>query len=310
MTLRLKMEKKEHRKHKKGVVFEDEVVELVKRQPMARPQLKEYLVNTHKGELGYSEKTIDTKLAKMIEAGIIDSLRSKDFPKYGIIETDKRIVYYVLKKAVKTNKEIEKVFVHVASDDPVVQKLTFEEIMRHTGEYFFDPGQLDTLTTLLYSKDDEFVNMLLDTLCEYILGRGIEPSNKNKLFEILRETLNRYKKGSSQYPNLRRHILWLLGKYRDSTVFVQLRWDAENLEDPIRVVSEYTNEYVSPMMEERSFDLLDLQLTFSRQGNEKGSEFISRIKDNISTPKNSLKNLEKNIELSERIKKLREERLK
>lgn len=292
--------KKEHRKHKKGLIFEDEVVELlVKRQPIARPQLKEYLVNTHKGELGYSEKTIDTKLAKMIKAGIIDSLRFKDFPKYGIINTKKTIAYYILKKAVKRKEDIDKIFKYVSSGDPAVQKPALKEVRRHSGKYLFDSLQLDTLASCLHSKDDDFVNDLLDTLCEYILGRGIEPSNKGKLLEILRELLNRYT-GSLEHTNLRRHIFWLLGNYRDYTVIKQIKKDAENLEDPISIVSEYCNEYVAPLIEEYELELFAFKLEL--KGKERASEFISRIIDSACAIKNPSKRLEKNAELDERIK--------
>lgn len=330
MNMTQKKKRNEHRTHKKGVSFEDEVTELLsKKRYMIRAQLIEYILEIYKGELGYSEKTINRKLDEMIKKEDVVSLKyntkdntndenndenndadnddNDDLSKYGINETNKRVSYLILKRTMKIKKDLDKIFKYIASGELAAQKLALEEIRRHSGEYLLDPYQLDILVSCLHSKDDDFVNNLLDTLCEYILGRGIEPSNKENLLEILKDLLKRYT-GSLEHTNLRRHIFWLLGNYRDSTVFEQLKKDVENLEDPTIIAPEYCNEYVAPLIEEHALELFAFKLEL--KGNEKASEFIFRIIDSSCVTKDPLKRLEKNAELDERIKKLREERLK
>ncbi len=308
MNMTQKKTKNRHKKPKNGVTFEDEVKEILdKEHHISKPQLKTYLLKVHKGELGYSEKTIDRKLSQMKKEDL-PRLGYDDYEKYGIIEKNKKVVIYVSEKYKKLKEDLDKIFEYIKSDDPVAQKLAFEEIRRHDGEYFFDPEQLDILASRLDSKDNEFVNSLVDTLCEYILGRDTEPSNKDKLLEILRNLLNKCNIGSFEYPNLRRHVLWLLAHYKDSTVIDQLKRDAEKLEDPTNIVAEYCNEYVAPLIEEHLFELFDLQIKLRQEGKEKASQFISQIKDYACDPKNKLRALERNTSLYERIEKLREER--
>jgi len=313
-----KKKKNGHRSHKKGVSFEDEVTELLtKKRYVIRARLIEYMHEVHKGELGYSKKTINKKLNEMIKKGDIASFKyydkddkdnkNDDLSKYGINETNKRFSYLILKKTIKIKEDLDKIFKYIDSGEPSAQKLALEKIRSHSGEYLLDPYQLDTLVSCLYSKDDNLVNDLLDTLCEYILGRGIEPSNKERLLEILRNLLKRYT-GSLEHTNLRRHIFWLLGNYRDYTVIEQIKKDAENLEDPLSIVSEYCNEYVAPLIKEHALELFAFKLELN--GNEKACEFISRIEENACITKDPSKRLEKNAELAERIKKLREERTK
>lgn len=310
MNMIQKKDKVEHKKLNNGVKFEDEVKEIRdKERYISKPQLKAYLLKDHKGELGYSEKTIDRKLAQMEKNGELPRLEHKDYKKHGITEKNKRIVIYVSKKYLKMKEDLENIFKCVVSGDLVAQKLAFEEIRRHDVVYLFNSDQLDVLAIRLDSKDREFVNSLLDTLCEYILGRGIEPSNKDKLIKILRELLKKCKIGSSDYPNFRRHILWLLSYYGDNSVIEQLKKDAEDLEDPTIIVAEYCNEYVAPLIEEHLFEFFSLQVKLRQEGKEKASEFVSRIKDYACDPQNKLRALERNTSLYEKIQKLLEERI-
>ena len=308
MILAHKNKKNGHRTHKNEVYFEYEVIELLtKKRHIKRAQLVEYMLEVHKGDLGYSEKTINRKLDQMIKDEIITSLKFDKLSKYGIKETDRRVSYLILKKTMKIKEDLDKIFKYIASGDLAIQKTALEEMRRHSGEYLFDPYQLDVLVSCLHSKDDNLVNDLLDTLCEYILGRGIEPSNKEKLLEILRDLLKRYI-GSLEHTNIRRHVFWLLGNSKDQAVIEQLKKDAETLEDPMSIVSEYCNEYVAPLIEESTLELFAFKLEL--KGNEKASEFISRIEESASTIENKLKRLENNAQLDERIKKLREEKTK
>jgi hypothetical protein len=321
-----KKKKNGHRTHKKGVSFEDEITELLtKNRYMIRAQLVKYILEVHKGELGYSEKTINRKLDEMIKKEDVHSLKyhkknnndenndadndgNDDLSKYGIKETDRRVSYLILKKTMKIKKGLDKIFYYIVLGEPSVQKLALEKIRSHSGEYLLDPYQLDVFVSCLHSKNDNLVDDLLDTLCEYILGRGIEPSNKDKLLESLRDLLKRYT-GSLEHTNIRRHVFWLLGIYKDyDTVIDQLKKDAVDLEDPMSIVSEYCNEYVAPSIKESTLELFAFKLEL--KGNEKASEFISRIEESASTIENKLKRLENNAQLVERIKKLREEKTK
>jgi hypothetical protein len=309
MNITPKKAKIEHRKSKNEVIFEDEVKEILdKEHHISKPQLKAYLLKVHKGELGYSEKTIDRKLSQM-KSEDLPRLEYDDYKKFGITEKNKRVVIYISKKYLKMKEDLDNIFEYIESEDPVAQKLAFEEIRRHDGVYLFNSDQLNVLASRLDSADGEFVNSLLDTLCEYVLGRGIEPSDKDKLIVILKELLKKCKIDSSDYPNFRRHILWLLSYYGDSSVIEQLKKDAEELEDPTIIVAEYCNEYVAPLIEEYLFEFFGLQVKLRQEGKERALEFVSRIKDYACDPQNKLRALERNTSLYEKIQKLREERI-
>ena len=303
MSMKLTKNKKKngYENSKKGVVFEDEVVDILARiRYFRRTQLIEHLLEVHKGELGYSEKTINRKLDEMIKNGTIISLKYDDLSKYGIKETDKRVSYLILKRTMKTKEDLDKIFSYMDSSEPDIQKEVLKEITRN-GKYVLDPYQLATLATHLNSNDNELVDILLVILCEYIIEKNIEPSNRDKLLENLRFFLKKHNTGTLEYPNVRRRILWLLGHYGDSSVIEQLKKDAENLEDPNIVVSEYCNEQVAPLIEEHLFELFKFRIELKLKGKEKASEFISRIKDRACNPKKPLEALEGNTKLEGKI---------
>lgn len=290
--------KNEYKKYKNRVNFEDEVAELLaEKGRIRRAQLVNDLLEGHKGERGYSLKSINRKLDQMIKTEFLISLKFKDLQKYGIEETDRRASYLILKKSLKMKEDLDKIFSYLDSGEPDVQKQVLEELARYKEKYVLDPHQLDVLAVHLDSKDDELVNDLLDILFKYITEKGIEPSNKEKILENLRALLKRHKKSPIENPNLRRRVTGLLGYYRDSFVIEQLKEDAETLEDPTSVSSDYYSEFIAPLIEEHSLELFNFQMDLKLRGKGKASELISRIKDNVCTPKNPLEAIEGSNEL-------------
>ena len=78
---------------KKEYNFDTEVKNYLAQKGYARRrQLIEDLMKSHKNERGYSLKSINRKLDKLINQGIIISLNHSDFGKLGIEDTDKKPV--------------------------------------------------------------------------------------------------------------------------------------------------------------------------------------------------------------------------
>ena len=254
-----------------------------------RRQLVKDLMDLHPDERGYSQKSIDRKLANMGKLGILVSLKYDELQKYGIKETDKRASYPIPKKTLKMKEDLDKTFSYLDSADPTIKKLILEEISRYEEKYVLDPYQLDILVDHMNAEYDELVNSLLVILFRYIDEKGIEPSNNDKFLEILRSILKHYRVSPNEYPSLRRYITWLLGYYRDSFVIDQLKMDAETLEDPSSVICDYCDRLIAPFIEEHSLELFNFQIELKLKGKEGASEFISQIKDEASNPKSRLK---------------------
>jgi hypothetical protein len=271
---------------KNEVDFDTEVLEYLNTKGyVRRGRLVNYLMDTHPNELGYSKKTIDRKLAKMRQSGILASLKYKELYKYGIKDGDERASYLIPKKTLKMKEDLDKTFSYLDSADITTKKLILEEISRYEKKYVLNPYQLDILAEHLDTESDELVDSLLEILFRYITKKDIEPSNKDKFLEILRSILQHYKISPDEYPMLRRHITWLLGYYRDSFVIDQLKIDAESLEDPSSVKCDYCDQLIAPFIAEHSLELFNFQMELTSQGKERASEIISQIKDEACNPK-------------------------
>ena len=272
------------------VDFDTEVLEYLNaRGYVRRGQLVNYLMNTHPNELGYSKKTINRKLAFMTETGILVSLKHDEFQKYGIKETDGRASYLIPIKNLKMKEDLDQTFSYLDSADVTTKKLILEEISRNEKKYVLDPYQLDILAEHLDTESDELVDSLLEILFRYITEKDIEPSNTDRFLDILKLILQHYKVSPDEYPMLRRHIIWLLGYYRDNFVIDQLKIDAETLEDPSSVKCDYCDPLIAPFIEEHSLELFNFQMELKSQGKEEASQVISQIKDEASNPKPRLK---------------------
>ncbi|MHC1754520.1 MAG: hypothetical protein AB9861_03660 [Methanosarcina sp.] len=270
---------------KKEYDFDTEVKNYLTQKGYARRrQLIKDLMEIHKNELGYSLKSINRKLDKLKNQGIIIRLEYSDFGKLGIEDTDKNASYLTLKNISKITEHMDKILERLDSEEPMKQKMALKEIARYEQTYVLTPVQLD-LVVAQFDKnidkgniDDELTDKLLLLLDRYILKKDIEPTNKAKTIDLLVKLLDKYPVPVSTHVNLRTHIIYLLGHYGHKAVIERFMEDARTLQDPFSVENVYNTEYTANLIEEHREELYKLEEELAIEGKDNASQFVSNIR--------------------------------
>lgn len=249
-----------------------------------RDRLIKDLMKSHPGETGYSEPSINRKLANMCKAGLILILKKKeDLERYEIEKESGNASYILAKNAFEMKKHYDYVFGKYITGDIVVKKIALKEITRYGMSPFLSPSQLDIMVLDLDHKDDDLINSLLELLYIQILNKGANPGNKEIFLEKLRNLLERYPEGHKNYSMLRRHIIWLLGYYNDRTVandrtvIKQLTKDAKSGKLPT-FQNDYKHKFTARDIEESKTELFDLELYLKEKKDTEAIRILDEIR--------------------------------
>ena len=237
--------------YKKGLDFDTEVIGILSNTAFVRRgQLIQTLMNRHKRDSGYSEKSINRKLDSMVKRGIVINLRGDALKKVGIRVDDGRASFFTLKKTEEIKKHIDTIIGKISSNNPIIQKMALKELEKYKKQYTLNPNQLDILIAQLDTEDIDLIDHILRLVYTYIDKKDIEPYNKLEAIKMLRTLLNKYPKPlPHRHKNLRTHFIYLLGYYKDSAVIERLKKDAEEL-DNLHEMEDYDSNYTAHVIEE------------------------------------------------------------
>ena len=265
--------------YRKSIDFDTEVIDyLSKRGYVRRRQLLLDLMDIHKNDSGYSEKSLNRKIDSMVKRQIVTILKYEELHKFGIGEDDKRSSYLTLKKTEKIKEHIDNVIEKISSDNPIQQKMALKELERYGKQHVLTPKQLDILVSQLDTEDIDLIDHILRLVYTYIDKKNIEPSNKSETVMMLRTLLNKYPGPLPRHKNLRTHFIYLLGHYKDNAVIERLKKDAEELDTPRDVIHDYESYYTANIIEEHREELYDFEEELRLEGKEESAQFIAEIR--------------------------------
>ncbi|MDG6244852.1 MAG: hypothetical protein QCH31_10780 [Methanolobus sp.] len=265
--------------YEKGLDFDTEVIGILSKKGFVRrTQLIQILKNKHRGDSGYSEKSINRKLDSMVRRGIVSKLKGDALKKAGINIEDGRASYFTLKKSDDIRRHIDSIIDNISSDNTIKQKMALKELERYEKHCLLNPSQLDILISLLGTEDIDLIGNILRIVYTYIDKKDIEPYNKAEAIKMLRTVLNRYPKPlPHNHKNLRTHLIFLLGHYHDYAIVERLKKDAEEL-DNLQEMHDYDSNYTANVIEEHRGELYEFEEKLRLEGQEEPAQFIGQVR--------------------------------
>ncbi|WP_135609407.1 hypothetical protein [Methanococcoides sp. AM1] len=259
--------------------FDSEVKSIIQKTgPIRRRKLIDYLTEKHKQERGYSEKSINRKIDKMADLGILKIVKPENFAKFGIKETDARATYLILKQTSDIKKHLDDIFKILEKGTIDDKHSVVAEIFSYEHVYVLDPIQLNIIAKNLDEKDEELVYRILIILYNHVIKKRIKPANEDEYLSVLKHLLGRYPLSPNRRKSLRGYIIALLGWSNDKDVVDQLIKDSIELEDLSTVEDEYETPFTSNVIENHRTELFNHELKLKKEGKTKNAEVIQKIK--------------------------------
>ncbi|MBP1908249.1 hypothetical protein [Methanolobus bombayensis] len=265
--------------YKKGLDFDQEVRRILSNQGyVRRSQLIQTLKNKHRGDSGYSDKSINRKLDSMVDRGIVSKLKGDTLKKAGIRVEDGRASFFTLKKTEEIRRHIDTIIGKISTNNPIIQKMALKELERYEKHCLLNPLQLDILIAQLDTEDIDLIDNILRIVYTYIDKKDIEPYNRQEAIKMLRSLLNKYPKPLPHgHKNLRTHFIFLLGYYNDSAIIDRLKKDAEEL-DNLHDLLDYNSNYTAFVIEDHREELYDFEEKLRLEGKEEPAQFIAQVR--------------------------------
>lgn len=279
MNLSSDMHKFDHEKISNGYDFDSEVGLIIQKNgPIRRRNLIESLMKKHKKERGYSKKSIERKIDKMADIGILKIVKPENFAKFGIKETDSRATYLILKQTSEIKKHLDDIFKFFEEGNIEDKYSVIAEIFSYEHVYVLDTLQLDIIAENLDVEDVELNYKSLILLYKHVIEKEIKPANEDKYLSALKRLLARYPLPPQKRPTLRGYILALLGHSNDKIVVDQLITDSVEIEDISSVEDEYETLFTANVIENHRTELFKQVLKLKKEGKAKNADVIERIK--------------------------------
>lgn len=283
--------------NKREVDFETTVIDyLSQRGYVRRRRLIDYLMESHPNETGYSEPSINRKLANLHKAGkILIESDDNELAKYGIKKEDERASYVIEINYLGRKNHRDYVFGCFNTGNTNAKNKSLDEIKTYQNEWVLSPSHLDSLVSNsddedeanLVDKDVSSIDKILEILYNQIINKGIKPGNNDKFLENLRNLLERYPQGHKEYTMLRRRVIWLLGYYNDKAVLKQLIKDAESGKLSV-FKDDYVDKFTARVIENGRTELFDLGIKLE-EGDTETAKALKEIRkkalDKLEKPK-------------------------
>jgi len=259
--------------------FDSEVKSIIQKTgPIRRRKLINSLIGKHNEERGYSKKSINRKIDKMVDLGILKIVKPENFAKFGIKETDGRATYLILKQTSDIKKHLDDIFNILEKGNIDDKHSVIAEIIGYENVYVLDPIQLDIIVKNLDEEDVELVYNNLIILYNHVIKKKIKPANEDEYLNVLKRLLDRCPLSPDSRKSLRGYIIALLGWSDDKAVVDQLIKDSMELDDLSSVKKEYENQYTSNVIENHRTELFNHELKLKKEGKTKNAEVIQKIK--------------------------------
>lgn len=252
---------------------------LSERGYVRRERLIKYLMENYSNETGFSEPNINKKLRRMDNSGLLSIETDPDvLAVYGIKKEAKNASYILSKSAAGRTEHIGNIVSLLETGDDIDEKMGLDEIIRYEKKYVLSQNQLDILILGLDAKKDfNLIDKRIEILYNHIVNKRIKPSNATILVDKLRSVLEKYPKGCSEFRNLKRGVIRLLGFYNDRAVVEQLLKDTES--GKLSTFEEdYKHRLTARVIEEERTELYKREKSLTKEGDTKTAEALSRIR--------------------------------
>ncbi|WP_445475704.1 hypothetical protein ACT9XH_02905 [Methanococcoides methylutens] len=247
---------------------------------------KKRLDENGKNKRGYKRDNINQRLNKLIRDGIVKSIKSSDFERYGIQETDNRVAYLILKekydiyqRAFNISNNLDTIFKDIENNDIKNKIDALKEIEDYKKVYLMKPEQLDVLVKELTEENNDLIDLILKIISYNIFDKKIEPDNKNKLLKQLRSLLKRYPENPEGYPKVKDRIILLLGRYKDiDSIVEQLEKDLKKTSNPDLIVKLYGDRVVAQVIEDNILKLYNLKKKLQNDNEYEALNILAQIR--------------------------------
>ena len=271
---------------KNDVDFDREVLSYIyENRFVRRRQLIDHLIDSHKGERGYTRPSVERKLARLTKNGSLVIVKHSELEKYGFYDKDKRASYFSLKEIIDINDYLDTLFSDFESNDKYDKNTILNEIDLYKDRYSLTREQLDVLVDYLATNDEKLLFHILRILKEYILDREITPINKEKSLKSLNEILGKFAGVSRDHEIYRSGLIFILGYYNDDSVIDWLKHDIKNMnveKNFDKIKDDYSTFYTARIIDRHKLELLNLINDLKKDGHEKAANLVYNIKYNVA----------------------------
>lgn len=242
------------------IEFENEAIILLQRNLyMKKDDFVQALEKQNKDKVGFSRPTIYKKLAVMITEKTIAELPFESLPNYGIVETNRRSVYIILKRSTQIKEYLDSIFELLLKGDDIDREVILKEIVSYKKQYSLDAKQLDVLIELLDKTHMPVLETIVSIIYDWIVKFRRSPNNKEKLITSLKQILKDHPEPQNMPGNLRRYSICLLGWFKQDVVFDQFVKDIRTIEAVNLIEGEYMYEFTAEILEKNRRALFDLE---------------------------------------------------
>jgi hypothetical protein len=234
-----------------------------------------------KKEFRLGLSTLYKRLDDLEQDTVITRIKGKDeLKRYGVNDSDGRATYVFIKATVESKQNFDAIILKLSSKSEVDQQLAIEWIKRYRKRYPLFQDQLDILNKNLMKMSIDLQKEVVPIIFECIIDKKIRPSNEKLLLEGLRDILTHYPKNNTEYKDLRRKVIYLLGHFDDEMVITQLISDTKD-----GSISEFGAHYEEPrtaaIIQKNELKLFNLQSDMIKRNKQESAQKISEILDKI-----------------------------
>jgi hypothetical protein len=226
---------------------------------------------------GIGEATIFRAIVRLKKADKIYSPTNDEIESYGIKNKDHRGKFLVLRTFMERKEHLDDVFQALDSEDRNERLRALREILLYRDKQQFTPKQLDKISDFL-TEDKFFAKSSIEILYDYLMNKGIAPSDEKRFILKLHDTLLKFRDTSDRI-NIR-PVIEILGIYEDDAVIDQLRYDAVKDFDTFKKLSqEYESGYLAKVIENNRKTLYYFNYYLINEVDSKNASLIDHIRE-------------------------------
>lgn len=264
------------------VNFDVEVVDYVyKNRFVRREQLIDHFVELHNGERGYTRPSVERKITRLKNMGVLIIVKHPKLEKYGIYDKAKNASYITVNEIIDTYNYLDTLFSYFKSDENCDKDEILIEFDLYKDRYSLNREQLDVLVDCLATDDENLQTNLIRILRDYILYRGITPTNEEKLLKTVNNILCNFSKVPGKYESSITYLIFILGYYNSDSVIDWLKYDLinPNIVDRFeKIRNDYSSIYTARVIDRNKLELFNLINDLKKEGKEEEAKVIRNVK--------------------------------